>query len=301
MNATREHWRAVPGYEGMYEVSDQGRVKSLERLDAVGRPVRERVLRAWFSLGYEWVTFTLRGRQSKFAIHRLVMAAFVGPLPDGMHTRHLNGIKTDNRLENLKYGTPSENAYDRTAHGTNRNATKTHCIHGHEYTPENTALNSRGKGRLCRRCMYDRIHKYQRNKSLKSAELGMKVRAHTAAERWLAAPGYVGSYEVSDQGRVRSIDRTIVCKNGVVKPIKGRVLSPGVRGGYAQVNLARDAKDHKMHDIHWLVLAAFVGPRPEGQWVRHLNDNPIDNWLDNLEYGTPAQNAEDRIRNRLTA
>jgi len=46
----------------------------------------------------------------------MVLAAFVGPCPDGMHTRHLNGNKLDNRLENLQWGTPKENGEDRVKH-----------------------------------------------------------------------------------------------------------------------------------------------------------------------------------------
>ena len=53
-----------------------------------------------------------------FLVHRLVLAAFHGPCPEGMQARHLNGDKLDNRAENLAWGTPSENAADKIRHGT---------------------------------------------------------------------------------------------------------------------------------------------------------------------------------------
>lgn len=292
----REEWRPAPGYEGMYEVSDQGRVRGLDRIRPDGRLQKGRVLAEWFSCGYPWVTLTRQGKQTKFAVHGLVMLSFVGPKPkDAPVTRHLNGIKTDNRLVNLKYGTHSENSHDMTVHGTNRNAAKTHCVNGHEYTPENTAQNTSGPdSRMCRTCMYGRIKRYQAAKAEESRQRGGSARPNTADERWLPIPGYEGMYSVSDQGRVRSEPRL----DGRGRRIAGRILKPGTRGGWLIVNLA-DNCVHTVFSVHRLVMMAFIGPKPEGHIIRHLNDDPLDNWLENLEYGTPAQNADDRVRNQL--
>lgn len=151
---TAELWRAIPDHPG-YEVSDQGRVLSrrLHRGDPGPRLLRPRI----DSVGYARVH--LRGENPTPArVHRLVLAAFVGPLPKGHVTRHLNGDKTDNRLENLAYGTHLENSIDTVDHGQNVNASKTHCIHGHEFTPENTYISpnyttqSRRTYRACRTC-----------------------------------------------------------------------------------------------------------------------------------------------------
>lgn len=74
--------------------------------------------------GYLMVALTIGNKTVKRAIHRLVLEAFVGLRPEGMETRHLNGIPTDNRLENLSYGTPAENAADRIKHGKLRHGTR---------------------------------------------------------------------------------------------------------------------------------------------------------------------------------
>ncbi|QWY84286.1 HNH endonuclease [Gordonia phage Jalammah] len=83
-------------------------------------------------------------------IHRLVMGAFVGPCPEGMEVCHRNGIGTDNRLSNLRYGTRSENAIDQVCHGVHNMARKSQCDRGHEFTAAST-YEYRGR-RYCRIC-----------------------------------------------------------------------------------------------------------------------------------------------------
>ena len=71
--------------------------------------------------GYRVVNLYEGGKVRSRPIHQLVLEAFVGPRPEGMtHTRHLNGISSDNRVENLAWGTPLRNALDRYDHGTHR-------------------------------------------------------------------------------------------------------------------------------------------------------------------------------------
>ncbi len=157
-----EQWRPVAGYEGLYEVSDQGRVRSLDRLATDtgkggssrtrlfhGR-IRRQVINA--QTGYPCVVLCAGGQDRTVTVHTLVLEAFVGPRPDGMYACHNNGIKTDLRLLNLRWDTPSENSFDAVRHGNNVNAAKTHCKRGHEFTPENTAPNNGGRGRKCRTC-----------------------------------------------------------------------------------------------------------------------------------------------------
>lgn len=110
---TIEHWRPVPGWEGLYEVSDQGRVKSFRRspFGLLLRPGR------YTSSGHVSVSL---GRGNMWPVHLLVLLAFVGPLPKGLEARHLNGVASDNRLDNLRYGTRSLNMIDAQIHGVGR-------------------------------------------------------------------------------------------------------------------------------------------------------------------------------------
>lgn len=153
-----EEWRAIPGYEGHYEVSDIGRVRSLDRTIANrlwgAHPMKGRVLKLGYSQRYPTVRLSIDKVAKTWPVYRLVMLAFVGPLPDGMQTRHLNGNALDSRLVNLKYGTAVENAADKVLHGTARTrlTVATHCARNHEFTEENTYRDHQGV-RSCRTCM----------------------------------------------------------------------------------------------------------------------------------------------------
>lgn len=105
-------WKPVVGFEGRYKVSTEGEIASM---------LTNRILRpAKNSRGYPCVCL-FDGQSPKkpvsFLVHRLVMAAFVGPCPDGKQVNHVNGIKTDNRLANLEYVTQTDNQRHAEYHG----------------------------------------------------------------------------------------------------------------------------------------------------------------------------------------
>jgi hypothetical protein len=160
-----EQWRAVTGYEGLYEVSDQGRVKSIGRYYSPGHPgskprwMPERIMRpALTRQTYYTLQLSKDGTSKTFILHRLVLREFVGECPDGMECCHNNGDSTDNRLVNLRWDTPAANIADQFTHRTQRNAFKTHCTNGHEFTPDNTyQLTQNGRPRrMCKACCRDR-------------------------------------------------------------------------------------------------------------------------------------------------
>lgn len=114
-------------------------------------------------------------------------------------------------------------------------------------------------------------------------------------EEWRDIPGYEGKYQASSLGRIRSLDRRVPCAHGATRTMKGRVLRPAgqKRDPHLFVVLG-----HKAHGspVHSLVAAAFLGPRPAGQEVRHLDGNPQNNRVDNLAYGTRTENILDVMR-----
>lgn len=122
MSELTEEYLPIPGYEGFYEVSDWGNIRSVARKVKCRtwmRTVSPMVLaRSFDGDGYPMVSISTGGsKQTLVKVHRIVMLAFVGPLPEGMQTRHLNDIKDDCRLINLCYGTGMQNWADRKANG----------------------------------------------------------------------------------------------------------------------------------------------------------------------------------------
>jgi hypothetical protein len=159
---TVEVWRPIVGYEGYYEVSDQGRVRSVDRLVAGpygdkpwrlrGKPMKQT---PWSKKGYLAVKLTRQGQQKRWSVHRLVLTAFVGPCPEGMEACHNNHVKSDNRLANLRWDTASANILDQVSAGVHNQARKTRCPQGHTYDAKNTYV-AKGGGRSCRLCARDR-------------------------------------------------------------------------------------------------------------------------------------------------
>ncbi len=107
------------------------------------------------------------------------------------------------------------------------------------------------------------------------------------AERWRDIPGHEGLYEVSDRGCVRSL------KFRVPRILKHTI----VKSGHHRVSLYDGLGERRQAFVNWLVLEAFVGPRPEGMWACHEDDEPSNNALGNLRWDTPKSNMLDRLRN----
>lgn len=113
-----EVWKPVLGYEGLYEVSNSGRVRALFSTSNFHKPGR--ILKPWLTYnGYCQIHLMRPGEKRKAkCIHTLMLEAFVGPAPEKCEARHLNGIRNDNRPDNLAWGTHKENSEDSRRNGT---------------------------------------------------------------------------------------------------------------------------------------------------------------------------------------
>ena len=155
---TPEEWRPVVGYEGHYEVSDHGRVRSLDRTvphSGYGQiKLRGKVRKQVPSKsGHLVVCLNMEGVKRFVQVHRAVLLAFVGPPPEGSICCHNDGDPSNNRLSNLRWGDFSANQFDAVDHGHHHQTKKDRCPRGHRYVPENIMPSAAKKGhRSCLAC-----------------------------------------------------------------------------------------------------------------------------------------------------
>ena len=139
-----ETWKEVPGQE-KYLVSNLGRVAKISQMKPPTGALPYYVHNIPDGNG---------GRVNCYR-HDWVLAAFVGPKPEGAVVRHLNDVPTDNRLENLAYGTRAENQQDAIKNGRNYWRNQTKCRNGHGY-PED---REPGTFARCLECLRERNDK----------------------------------------------------------------------------------------------------------------------------------------------
>lgn len=212
----QELWKPVD-YGTNYQVSNLGRVHNLKTGKFLSGTINED--------GYLRFCLSEGKKHKSFTAHALVMRAFVGPCPEGMQVRHLDGDPLNNCWApgneeetvaaggNLIYGTPKENIDDRDLrHGRNGHANKTNCgTCGLPYDEENTYISKAGS-RCCRNCIresgrrHDAAHREERNR---------RKRQRRAAAR-AARPEFLTTGQAADLLEVSTETIRRWCAQGVL-------------------------------------------------------------------------------------
>jgi hypothetical protein len=123
-----EQWRAIPGWENLYEASNAGRIRSVARVaqfsDGRVRQIPSTIRSAHKDgFGYLKLTLKHKTRQERVLVHQLVATAWLGDRPKGYDVCHTDGNKTNNHVENLRYDTRAANRADSVRHGTSTRPT----------------------------------------------------------------------------------------------------------------------------------------------------------------------------------
>lgn len=163
-----ENWLPVVGYEGLYEISDQGRAQSLDHCvhngrwpGAPDRLIHGRILTPGLTSDGQYLTVHLSKNNvvKTWKIDHLMLGAFVGPRPFSMDSCHWDDDGHNNKLINLRWDTRTNNHLDAVRNGTHHQASKNTCPQGHDYDPATT-----GRGRRCKECPREQKRDYMRRR-----------------------------------------------------------------------------------------------------------------------------------------
>lgn len=250
----RERWLPVPLPDwDDYEVSDMGRVRSWRVRGHTTRRSSMPHLRRPTKAGKGYFSVSGRTGVKPKYVHRLVLFAFVGPCPEGMECRHLDGNRTNNRLSNLKWGTPEENTQDKIEHGTLT-----------PYEPPKPG------------------------EPFECVDNFIPIEAIIPAEIWRGIPGFP-KYDISNWGRLRSRHSSKRKKFGTPYVLRDPTVDSK---GYQPVALY-NCESKKYTILHRLVIEAFSPQPHPTLLCRHLNGDTLDNHIANLRWGTHLENMQD--------
>ena len=115
-------------------------------------------------------------------------------------------------------------------------------------------------------------------------------------EIWKDIPNYEGYYQASSLGRVKSLERHIIYKDGRERTYPSAIIKDRDKQNTARIVTLKKDNKGKTFKVHYLVMLAFVGERPEKYHICHIDGNYKNNNLKNLKYDTISENRIDNYR-----
>lgn len=247
---TTEIWKPINGFAG-YQISNHGRVRSVDRIGGAGRRYKGRILKPRIHNGYYLINFNTPNGLVTKQVHRLLIETFRGPVEGNEVVNHLDHNRLNNNLENLELTSYAENTQ-----------------HYFDARKDTGIKVKRTKGR---------------NKGIHLELTPQEL----ITERWVDVVGYEGIYQVSNYGRVKSCPR--IDSNGHRR--KERQLKLVVDDyGYLVVGLSKKGKPRTVR-VHKLVAESFIGDRPTKHVIHHIDSDKTNNRIENLKYVSYKENA----------
>lgn len=270
-----EQWRDVVGYEGLYQVGNLGRVKSLKRRDKQNRKLPNIIKKLIISNGYPVVGLskTCVGKtqeKKSHKVHRLVAIAFLPNLNNLPIVNHKDCNRNNNAVENLEWVSFRENI--------------DHAVKNKRYGKPRVKPKNPNK---------DKFHRTI-NPKLPLFYFDIKIKLEN--EKWLPILGFETLFEISNYGRVKSLGRQVkfVHKNGTMfyKFMKEKLVKPQIcASDRLHVLLKTFYKNKPKHAfLHRLVGCAFLDNYNNLPEINHIDGNVWNNHVDNLEWVSPQDN-----------
>lgn len=328
-NLPDEIWLDIPGYEGLYAVSNMGRVKRLAHQsthpsllgDNNVMSLKDMILSPNNNRGYLCVYLTSNSKKHVYRVHNLVAQSFIAEQPSPNHrVIHIDGDKANNHVDNLRWATYTEYTQYNLSNGTfkpmseeTRQRVSQHLRDALMADPERRKRNSDHMKQIWADPQYKAATAqkisdgWKRRRLAKEAELAKLPKPEPyhvpdlPGEEWRDVVGYEGKYSVSNLGRVKSLHRDLPHATHGKWHISERILKPGLTGrpnaAYFSVSLFGDNGKSKLHKVHRLVAEAFI-PKIEGKNViNHKDCNKLNNVASNLEWCTDLENTRHAIAN----